>query len=364
MSRRYRQHSDRQLSLEAKAAKLSASMQAGAAVVGGVAYFVNLGFGSYLVAAGSLSVGSLLAFISLMHYLVYPFMDFASSWSSFQRSVSAFERVWEILGNPSELNVMPAPFRSSLPSLSVELQDVSFSYDGETMVLKHLNLVIPAGKTVAIVGPSGAGKSTLFKLLLGLYQPSSGNILFDKKCVHQYSVTEFRSFIAYVPQETYLFDGTIRENLLYGYIHATEPELIKAAKDANIHEFIMSLPDQYNAKIGERGIRLSGGQKQRLSIARALLKNAPLLLLDEATSFLDNENELAVQASLAKLMSGRTTIVIAHRLSTIQNADWIIFLDKGTVVAEGTHDMLIKPDTPYSKMYNLEFRQHELSLIK
>jgi ATP-binding cassette, subfamily B, bacterial len=355
--RKYKEYINTQLSLQGREAKLSGGMGAGASLIGGIAYFLNLGFGAYLVAKGSLSVGSLLAFVSLMQYLVYPFMGLASCWSSFQRSVSAFERVWEVLDSPAAFYRLPAPLRSSAAALTIELRDLTFAYHHGTKVLEHVNFTIPAGKVTAIVGPSGAGKSTLFKLMLGLYKPDFGDIWFNHKSIQQLNQTELRSFMAYVPQETYLFDGTIRENLLHGYPEATKLELIKAAKDANIHDFIMSLPQRYDSEIGERGVRLSGGQKQRISIARALLKNAPLLLLDEATSALDQENEWIIQESLAKLMKDRTTLVIAHRLSTIQKADWIIVMDQGKVIAQGTHALLMARENLYSKMYGLQFKK-------
>lgn len=361
--RRYREYLDTQFALEVSEAKLSGGMGVGSTLVGGIAYFLNLGFGAYLVAKGSLTVGVLLAFVSLMQYLVYPFMGLASCWSSFQRTVSAFDRVWEILGSESEFVRLPTPVRTSETALSVELRNVTFAYSNEKIVLEHLNLSIPAEKVTAIVGPSGAGKSTLFKLLLGLYKPGSGDLLFHHKPIQELDPTELRSYLAYVPQEPYLFDGTVRENLLHGYLEATEFELIRAAKAANIHDFILSLPEGYDAKIGERGARLSGGQKQRMSIARAILKNAPLLLLDEATSSLDSENESMIQESLAKLMKGRTTIVIAHRLSTIQNADWIVVMDQGKIVAQGTHPMLISNENLYSRMYGLQFYDRQLDLL-
>lgn len=356
MFKKYKEYNEEQLALELKEAKLSGGMGAGSSTAGLIAYFLNLGIGTYLVASGSLSIGSLLAFVSLIGYLVYPFTGLASSWISFQRSVAAFERAWEILGSSSEYKNMPESIRSPLSSLSVELRNVSFSYDGQTDVIQNLSLTIPAGKVIAIVGPSGAGKSTLLKLLLGFYKPAKGEILFNHQPMQQYSPSILRSFMAYVPQESYLFDGTIRQNLQHGYPDSSEMEWMKASKEANIHDFIQSLPEKYESPIGERGVRLSGGQKQRISIARAILKNAPLLLLDEATSSLDNENEFAVQESLDRLMKNRTTVVIAHRLSTIQNADWIVVMDKGKVVAQGKHPMLLQQDNPYSRMYRLQFR--------
>ena len=332
MHKRYKKFSDQLLSLELKNAKLSGVMNAGASASSMIAFFIIIGFGTSLVANGQITVGTLIAFLTLMQWLVHPFTGMASCWSRIQNSISAFERVWAILGSDSEFKNFPDTITSNRSAVSVELNNISFGYNSQNMVIQNLNLSIPAGSTIALVGASGAGKSTLLKLLLGLYPPTEGEILYDKQSIANLSSTKLRSLIAYVPQDTYLFDGTIRENLLHGNLRASHLELVKATKDANIYEFIMSLPEQFESNIGERGVKLSGGQKQRLSIARALLKDAPILLLDEATSALDYENEIAVQESLRKLMHGRTTIIIAHRLSTIQYADSVIVLDKGKIM--------------------------------
>ncbi|MED0673566.1 ABC transporter ATP-binding protein [Aneurinibacillus aneurinilyticus] len=344
------------LSLQLKQAKLSSIMRAGSSSAGAIAYLLNLGLGAFLVAKGALSIGSLLAFVSLMHYLIYPFTGMVSTWISFQQSVSAWDRILQILDSPGETRNLPEYIPHKEGVHSIHFRNLCFSYDGEKNVIENFNLSIPAGKIIALVGPSGAGKSTLFKLFLGLYQPTSGSIHLDSQSIKTLSPSALRSSIAYVPQESYLFSGTIRENLLYGRANTTEEELIKAAKIANAHEFIMSLPDKYDTEIGERGVKLSGGQKQRISIARAVLKNSSILLLDEATSALDNESEYIIQESLDRLMESRTTLVIAHRLSTIKNADCIIVMDKGQIVAQGRHNYLLKHNDLYARLFHLQFQ--------
>ncbi|WP_326492944.1 ABC transporter ATP-binding protein [Alicyclobacillus fastidiosus] len=241
---------------------------------------------------------------------------------------------------------------------------MSLSYDGSRKAISNLSCTIPAGAVVALVGPSGAGKSTLFHLILRFYEPTSGRILIDDTPIHQFPVRDLRQLISYVPQETHLFSGTIRENLRYGRPSASDSDIVSAAKDANIHDFIASLPNGYGTEIGERGLRLSGGQRQRISIARAILKDAPILLLDEATSALDSETELLIQDALDKLMKHRTTIVIAHRLSTVRNADAIFVMDNGHMVEQGTHYELIQQKGLYSHLYRLQFREETVTVLE
>jgi ATP-binding cassette subfamily B protein len=236
---------------------------------------------------------------------------------------------------------------------SIQFQNLSFSYDGQTRLFDHLNLQIPVGKMTAIMGQSGAGKTTLFHLLQGFYKPQSGSIWINDRPTDALTSSELRSFFAHVSQDTFLFDGTLRENLLYARPGVTGAEMRQAAIHAHIHDYVMSLPDDYDMEIGERGVRLSGGQKQRLAIARAILKDAPILLLDEATSALDTETEYQVKEALERLMKGRTTLVIAHRLATVQRADHIIVLDKGRIVQTGSHDELIAEDGLYRQLHRM-----------
>ena len=233
------------------------------------------------------------------------------------------------------------------------MDGVSFAYDPRTPVLVDISFTAPPGELVAIVGPTGSGKTTLVNLLHRFYDPVAGSIRVDGHDLRDVTLTSFYRQIGLVPQETYLFGGTIRENILYGRLTATQDELIAAARTANAHDFIMAFPDGYETKIGEKGVNLSGGQRQRIAIARAVLKDPRILILDEATSALDNESELLVQDALERLMEDRTTVVIAHRLSTIQKADRILVLDKGRIVEEGPHSQLLERRGLYYHLYTL-----------
>ncbi|NOU97310.1 ATP-binding cassette domain-containing protein [Paenibacillus sp. LMG 31456] len=345
-------------SLELKDAKIRGWFHAGGDGIGTMVFLTCLCMGAYLVSNDVISVGALLSFVNLTNHLVYPLTGLAALWAGFQRSVSAVERISRVLEQPVQStdlpkNLIPQPFIKS-----IQFHNITFSYDGQLHNLfEHLNLNIPAGKVTAVVGASGAGKSTLFNLLQGFYKPQSGVILVDDKSTEELSDSQLRSYFAHVPQETFLFDGTVMDNLLVARRGITRSEMVQAAAIANIHSFIQSLPDGYETEIGERGIRLSGGQKQRIAIARAILKNAPILLLDEATSALDNETEYQVKEALDHLMINRTTLVIAHRLSTVQNADWIIVLDKGRIVQTGHHDELIAKQGVYRNLYDSLLRK-------
>ena len=238
----------------------------------------------------------------------------------------------------------------------IELCDVCYSYNEEKDVLNHISLNVEKGKTYALVGPSGGGKTTICHLIPRFYDVVSGEIRIDGKPLSSMTLSSLRQNIGIVQQDIYLFGGSIRDNILYGRPDATEEEMIEAAKRANIHDFVMTLEDGYDAEIGERGVRLSGGQKQRLSIARVFLKNPPILILDEATSALDNTTEILIQQALDELCRGRTTLVVAHRLSTIKNADEIAVVADGRIVEQGTHDELLKKNGMYADLYHLQFR--------
>ena len=226
-------------------------------------------------------------------------------------------------------------------------------------MLRHVSLDIEKGKKFALVGPSGGGKTTICHLIPHFYDVVSGEILLDGREIHTLTLESLRQNIGIVQQDIYLFNDTMRENIRYGKPDATEEEIIEAAKRANIHDYIMTLPAGYDTNIGERGVRLSGGQKQRLSIARVFLKNPPILILDEATSALDNTTEILIQNALDELCVGRTTLVVAHRLSTIKNADEIAVVDDGRIIEQGSHEELIRQDGVYKKLYELQFRDSE-----
>jgi ATP-binding cassette subfamily B protein len=245
----------------------------------------------------------------------------------------------------------------------IEFRDVSYAYDEDKNVLRHVDLDIEKGKTFALVGPSGGGKTTICHLIPHFYDVESGEILLDGKEIHTLTLESVRRNIGIVQQDIYLFNDSMKENIRYGRLDATDAEIIEAARRANIHDYIMSLPNGYDTNIGERGVRLSGGQKQRLSIARVFLKNPPILILDEATSALDNTTEILIQQALDELCRGRTTLVVAHRLSTIKNADEIAVVSDGRIVEQGTHEELMAKQGMYYDLYQLQFRANSGMLV-
>jgi ATP-binding cassette, subfamily B, bacterial len=345
--------------LELQNAKLQGWFRSGGSLVSSINFYLCLLLGAYYVSKDIMTVGSLLTFVNLVNHLVYPLTGLAGQWARFQRSIAAVERIVDVIEEPIDSVELPSYTSFKPIKKMIQIQNITFSYDKSKKVFENFNLTIPAGKVVAIVGPSGAGKSTLFSLLQSIYKPQSGAIFIDEVLTDNYTLSELRSAIALVSQETFLFAGTIKENLLIARPDATEEEMIAASKDAYIHDFIMGLPNRYDTEIGERGVKLSGGQKQRIAIARAILKNASILLLDEATSALDSETEFHVKEALDELMKGKTTLVIAHRLSTVQNADLIIVLDKGEQVQIGKHNDLIQTPGLYQNLYELHFESNK-----
>lgn len=306
---------------------------------------------------GKIKFGDYSAFIVSVNLFISPVMTLINFMEQFQDGATGFERFVEILDTPVEKD---APGAKELKNAEghIELKNVCSSYDGERSILQGVSLDIKKGQTFALVGPSGGGKTTICHLIPHFYEISSGEILIDGREIHSITMDSLRKNIGIVQQDVYLFNATVKENILYGKLDATDEEVIEAAKRANIHEYIMSLPSGYDTEIGERGVRLSGGQKQRLSIARVFLKDPAILILDEATSALDNTTEILIQQSLDELCRGRTTLVVAHRLSTIKNADMIAVIDGGKVIEEGTHEELIEKDGEYAKLYSLQFRHN------
>ncbi|MFC0476023.1 ABC transporter ATP-binding protein [Robertmurraya beringensis] len=349
--------------LELTNAKLRGFFSSGGNLLSAGSYYISLLLGAYFVSEGSMTVGALLTFQSLVGYLVSPMTRLAGQWAGFQRSLTSVERILNVTEEKAESPRLPSYTSGESLSHAMELQEITFSYNESTQVFNELQLSIPANKVIALVGPSGAGKSTLFNLLQGFYQPQKGDILFDGVSIKEMTVSKLRSTIASVPQETFLFAGSIRENLMLARPGITEQEMIHAAQDACIHDYIQTLPNGYGTEIGERGIKLSGGQKQRIAIARAILKDAPILLLDEATSALDTETEYYVKEALNSLKKNRTTLVIAHRLSTIESADLILVMDQGKIVQQGTHEELINQPGLYQTLSRTKFKPKvELSL--
>jgi ATP-binding cassette, subfamily B, bacterial len=359
--RKYTRQNDQLFSLELKDAKLRGFFYAGGEAVGSITFLVSLLVGAFFVSDKVMTIGALLSFINLVNHLVYPLTGLAGQWAGYQRSISALERMTNLLDQPRESKELPSYSPSQNLRESIRYEKVTFSYNGKENVFKNFNLEIPTRKVVALVGPSGAGKSTLFNLLQGFYLPQSGSIRMDGQTLDDGEVSQWRNSFAYVSQETFLFSGTIRENLKLARPGISDEEMIEATRQANLDDVIAALPDGYDTEIGERGVKLSGGQRQRLSIARAILKDAPILLLDEATSALDSETEFLVQEALHKVMMEKTTLVIAHRLSTIKHADLIVVLDKGKVIQLGNHDELIREEGLYKDLNKRQFFQESNS---
>ena len=317
-------------------------------------------YGSYLAQIGEISLSSMFTFILLSTFVGAAMGSFPELYATMQKAFGASERVLEILSENNEpISIIPAEnqIRKQI-SGNLEFKDVKFSYPSrkEITVLKGVSFTAKTGEKVAIVGPSGAGKSTIAGLILRFYEPDGGQLLFDEKSSENFSLTDIRNQVAIVPQDVLLFGGTIRENIAYGKLSASENDILSAARRANAHDFIMGFPEGYDTLVGERGVKLSGGQRQRIAIARALLKDPAILILDEATSSLDSESERLVQEALEELMKNRTSIIIAHRLSTIREADKIVVLEKGIVIENGTHQELMqKEEGLYKYLSQLQF---------
>ena len=319
-----------------------------------------LWFGGREVLDGRLSPGKLVSFLIYGLTVAANFAGVISVYSQVQEAIGATKRVFELLDTEPAVKDAPDAQHLSRVNGAISLRGVSFAYENELEVLRDINLKIAAGEIIALVGPSGAGKSTLFNLIPRFYDPDQGTIRVDDHDVRSVTQSSLRQHIGIVPQETLLFGGSIRENILYGKLDADEDDVVAAAKSANAHDFIMELPKCYDTIVGERGIKLSGGQRQRVAIARALLKNPSILLLDEATSSLDNESEQLVQEALSRLMQDRTTLIIAHRLSTVRVAHRIVVLDKGRIIELGSHQDLMTQRGLYAKLYEMQFREIDL----
>lgn len=319
-----------------------------------------LWFGGREVLDGRLSAGELIAFLIYGLTVAANFAGVINMYSQVQEALGATKRVFEILDTPPEIRDAPKAKNLSLVKGAISLRGVSFAYEDDLAVLRDIDLEIAEGEIIALVGPSGAGKSTLFNLIPRFHDVDAGAICIDGHDVRDLTQRSLRGHIGIVPQETLLFGGSVRENILYGKLDASETELIEAAQSANAHEFITALPQGYDSIVGERGVKLSGGQRQRVAIARALLKNPSILLLDEATSSLDNESEQLVQEALARLMQNRTTLIIAHRLSTVRVAHRIAVLDQGRIIELGRHEDLMTRRGLYAKLYEMQFRETDL----
>ena len=320
----------------------------------GMMYLVTLVYGGYLIANNEMSTADLAMYALYIGIFISPIQILVELMEMMQKGLSGFRRFLDVMETEPEIQDAPDAVELKDVKGRVCYEDVSFHYsDDETTVLSHVSIESPAGKSVALVGPSGGGKTTICSLLPRFYDVTGGRVTVDGQDIRSLTLKSLRSQIGVVQQDVYLFSGSIRDNIAYGKPDATEEEIIEAAKCANIHDFIMELPDQYDTFVGERGARLSGGQKQRISIARVFLKNPPILILDEATSALDNESERWIQHSLEELSKNRTTITIAHRLSTIKNADEIIVITENGIAERGTHETLLEKNGIYAGYYNM-----------
>ena len=320
----------------------------------GMMYLVTLVYGGYLIAQGEMQTTDLAMYALYIGIFISPIQILVELVEMMQKGLSGFRRFLDVMETESEIRNADNAAELTDVKGHVRYDHVSFHYsDDETPVLSDISIDIPAGKSIALVGPSGSGKTTICSLLPRFYDVTGGSITVDGKDIRGLTLKSLRSQIGMVQQDVYLFDGTIKDNIAYGKPGASDEEIIKAAKCASIHDFIMELPDKYDTYVGERGTRLSGGQKQRISIARVFLKNPPILILDEATSALDNESERWIQKSLEELSKNRTTITIAHRLSTIRDADEIIVITEEGIAERGTHAELLEKNGLYAAYYNM-----------
>ncbi len=354
-SKRFAGENEHLFRLAMKSVSISAVSSPFMEFLGGIGIAAIVFYGGYQVIRGHSTPGTFFSFLTALIMLYEPVKRLTNVNNTIQQGIAGAERVFQIIDLVPEIT--SAENASSLPRIrkDIDIRNVSFRYE-DALVLKNINLSIKAGEAVAFVGMSGGGKTTLVNLIPRFYDVTDGAILIDGQDIRTVTVESLRAQIGIVTQQTILFNDTVRNNIAYGDIQKTEDDIVRAARAANAHDFIMNLPKGYDTVIGEQGTKLSGGERQRISIARALLKDAPILILDEATSSLDTEAEIEVQEALDNLMKGRTTLMIAHRLSTIRNADRIIVIVNGEIIEEGNHESLLAKDGEYARLYQLQFK--------
>jgi subfamily B ATP-binding cassette protein MsbA len=359
--RRFRDSIERTFDLAARRIRISSMFGPLVSFLGFAAVASIFWFGGHEVLSGRLSAGQLFMFLVLTLSIAGSIGQFSGLWTGLQETLGATQRLFEILDTQSDIQEVPGAVKVEDVKGQVVFDGVSFAYqeDAGALILEDIHLEVQPGEQLALVGPSGAGKTTLVNLIPRFFDPLHGSIRLDGRDIRLLQLRSLREQIGIVPQETLIFGSTIRENIRYGRLDASDAEIIEAAKAANAHEFIQQMPGGYDTLVGERGVKLSGGQRQRIAIARAILKSPRILLLDEATSSLDSESEGLVQEALDRLMSGRTSIIIAHRLSTIQKASRIAVLDAGKIVELGTHEALMQRDGLYARLYRIQFRMEE-----
>ncbi|MBD2488344.1 ABC transporter ATP-binding protein [Aulosira sp. FACHB-615] len=341
-----------------KAIKLSAAFVPLIRMLVLAGFTALLFLGGMAAYSGKISIGNYSVLLVLVQRLLWPLVFLGETFDHYQRAMASTKRVMDLLDTPIQITTGDVPLVVEQVRGEVDFKNVTFAYRNSTAIIKDLSLIIPAGKTIAVVGSTGSGKSTLVKLLLRFYDVSTGAITIDGIDIQKLDLYDLRRSIGLVSQDVFLFHGTVAENIAYGTFHATEEAIIDAAKVAEAHDFIMQLPQGYETIVGERGQKLSGGQRQRIAIARAVLKNPPILILDEATSAVDNETEAAIQRSLEKITVNRTTIAIAHRLSTIRHSHCIYVMEHGQIVEQGTHEELIALDGIYTSLWLVQSGVH------
>ena len=356
---RFKEENLRNFQLAMKRTQTMALLTPSIEVLSTIAIVVILWYGASEVIRGALSLDSLITFLGCLALAINPMNQITQIYSVYQRGLASAKRIFEILD--TEPTIKEFPSAKEMPPIKGEIkfEHVYFTYDKKETVLEDINLVIKAGEKVALVGESGVGKSTMVSLIPRFYDPVSGRITIDGEDIRKVKIATLRRQISIVPQETILFNTTILENIRYGKPEANKEEIIKAAKKANAHEFIIKLKDGYNTRVGERGAKLSGGERQRIAIARAILKNPQILILDEATSNVDTRTESLIKEALARLMENRTTIIIAHRLFSIYNVDRILVLNKKRIEEMGTHQELLSKRGFYTRLYKTQFNLKE-----